>query len=444
MNYDEAIAYIAQAGSRGILPGLDRMEGLLEKTGHPERACKVIHVAGTNGKGSVCTYIAAILQAAGYRVGRYVSPTIYDYRERIQINGRFIGCGELADWMAVVKTADEECQSRGTAGASAFELETALAFLYFRAMACDFVVLETGMGGLADATNVVEKPLVSVITAIGMDHMGFLGDSIEAIALQKGGIIKLGCPVVLNGDNAAAKEVLLNICRRQKYTWRVVYARDAAGSEASLEEGQYFDYAHHKGLHTWLLGSYQPANAALAIETVQMLADMGLDGLNDSAIEKGIEEARWPGRFEVVSRRHLIIVDVAHNPDGVRALCDSVRLYLKDRRVILLMGVFKDKDYGQMLRLASELSDTLITYKPCQERGLDAEALARAARECSRTGEGEQMSCFHYVEAAVSQEAALERALSLGGPEAAILSFGSLSTVAGLDRAVRRLVDGKD
>lgn len=445
MNYKEAMDYIGSIGARGIMPGMTRIECLLEETGHPEMACNVIHVAGTNGKGSVCTYIASVLRAAGYRVGRYVSPTLYDYRERIQINGQWMTEEETAEWMTVVKEADDRMQDRGIEGASAFELETVLAFLYFQNKECDFIVLETGMGGRLDATNVVLHPVVAVITSLGMDHMQYLGDTIEAIASEKGGIIKRGRPAVVCADNGKAADVLKDICSKQQAPCYPVYSDHVVIRQSSLEQGQYFDYGDYRDLRTGMLGSYQPGNAAVAIEAIKVLIHLSAkdfpaavkylpsERLNPQLIRQGIRQAVWPGRFEVVSDDPLIIVDGAHNPDGAKALKASVCQYLKGRRIILVMGVFADKDYRQMVKIVSELSDTLITFRPAQDRGLDAAKLAEAAAPC-----------FRYIQTAESQREAVDRALSLCGTEDVILSFGSLSTVGELKHIIRRIRDEKN
>lgn len=445
MNYEETLDYIGSIGVRGIMPGLTRIRCLLEETGHPEMACNVIHVAGTNGKGSVCTYIASVLCAAGYRVGRYVSPTLFDYRERIQINGQWITEEETAEWMTMVREADDRMQARGIEGASAFELETVLAFLYFKYHRCDFVVLEAGMGGRMDATNVVPRPVLSVITSIGMDHMSFLGDTIEAIASEKGGIIKEGRPVVIGAGSRSAEDVLMNICRERHARYVVVRPENVKVTQASMENGQCFNYGDCQGLRTGMPGSYQASNAAIAVSAVRMLSAMKPEefssavtcmpskAINEQTIRKGIASAVWPGRFEVVSKEPLMIVDGAHNPDGARALRDSARKYLSGRRLILVMGVFADKDYRQMLQILSDISDTLIAFKPEQARGLDANKLSEAAA-----------SCFRYTEAAVSQEQAVRKALSICSGDDAILAFGSLSTVAGLELILRRIADEKD
>lgn len=439
MTYEEALDFIDKISVSGMKPGLERMVRLLDELAHPERACRIIHVAGTNGKGSVCTFIAAILQAAGYKVGRYISPTLYDYRERIQVNGQWIGKADVAACMAPVCEAAARLEADGVAEPTVFEAETAMAFIYFKKMNCDFVLLEAGMGGRMDATNVIGKPVLSVITAIGMDHMAYLGDTIAAIAREKGGIIKKGCPVVMDGSNEKAVQVLTDICRERGCPYRVMRPATLRLRASSLTEGQFFDYNEWPMLRTQMPGSYQTANAAVALEAVEQLRTMNGDSranaglrqcLTEDVIRKGIEAAWWPGRFEIIGRKPLIIADGAHNPDGARALAASIRQYLDGRRIILVMGVFADKDYGQMLLIMSEISDTLITFKPDQPRGLDAQKLADAAE-----------NDYDHIEAAISQSDAIQRALVLCGTEDVIISFGSLSTIAGLCDILKKIQD---
>lgn len=421
MTYEEALDFINRISAGGIIPGLERMERLLDELDHPERACRLIHLAGTNGKGSVGTFIASILETAGYKVGRYISPTLYEYRERVQVNGQWIDKAAVAECIDCICGAVMRMEADGVAAPSAFEAETAMAFLYFKKRNCDFVLLEAGMGGRLDATNVIEKPILSVITAIGMDHMAYLGDTIEAIAREKGGIIKAGCPVVMDGSNKEALSVLEEICQERGCTYRVMHPERLHLRTASLEDGQSFDYGEWKMLRTRMPGSYQTANGAVALEAIEQLNAALPHALTDKVIRKGLEAAWWPGRFEIISRSPLVIADGAHNPDGARALAASVSQYLEGRRRILIMGVFADKDYRQMLSVMSEVSDTLIAFKPDQPRGLHAQALADAAKEY-----------FTYTEAAVSQEAAVKRALDMYQSEDVIISFGSLSTIAGL------------
>ena len=439
MNYDEAMDYIETVSCSGIMPGLVRIQALLEKTGHPEKDCNVIHVAGTNGKGSVCTYISSILMAAGYRVGRYVSPTLFDYRERIQLNGRWISKEDTARFMSKVREANEKMQSEGMEGASAFELETVMAFLYFASVDCDFVVLETGMGGRLDATNVVPEPVISVITSIGMDHMHFLGDTIEAIAAEKGGIIKEKRPVIIGAGRQAAVDTLINIAQQKHSDYSVTDQKDVHITDRDLYHGQRFDFDSYHGVITKMAGSCQPWNAAIAMKAAEKLCRMTesdfpvklskLPGacINKSVIKEGIVSAEWPGRFEVLETEPPLIIDGAHNPDGVQSLADSMAAYLSQWSVILVMGVFADKDYSRMLEMVSAYSDTLIAFKPENPRGLAANALAEAASVY-----------FKQSIASESQEEALRTARKLSGGRKAIVCFGSLSTMAGWYRLMGR------
>ena len=445
MNYDEAMNYIETVSCSGIMPGLVRIQALLEKTGHPEKDCNVIHVAGTNGKGSVCTYISSILMKAGYRVGRYVSPTLFDYRERIQINDSWISKEDTAYWMSRVREADERMQAEGMEGASAFELETVMAFLYFKSYGCDFVVLETGMGGRLDATNVVPEPVISLITSIGMDHMHFLGDTIEDIASEKGGIIKENRPVVIGAGRSTAVETLVDIAEQKHSEYSVVDQKDVHIINRDLYQGQQFDFDIYQVVFTGMAGSCQPWNAAIAMKGAERLCSMTekdfpgqiskLPGacINEAVIKKGIQKAFWPGRFEVLEKKPPLIIDGAHNPDGVKSLTESMGAYLTKWPVILVMGVFADKDYSQMLQMVSAYSDTLITFKPENPRGLAADALAETASVY-----------FKQTIAADSQEDALRIARKLSGGKKAMVCFGSLSTMSGWYRLTgRKSLDGE-
>ena len=288
------------------------------------------------------------------------------------------------------------------------------------------------MGGRLDATNVVPQPLVSVITSIGMDHMKFLGDTIEAIASEKGGIIKDKRPAVIGAGRSEAVDTLVEICHQKHCRYRIV-DRDAAVIHiADLYEGQIFDYENCRNIRTVMAGCCQPWNASIAIAAVELLCELpagdfpaGISKLPGQWIDQqkmaeGIASARWPGRFEVLEDVPPLIIDGAHNPDGVKSLIDSIALYLRDWPVILVMGVFADKDYTQMLEMVSAYSNTLIAFKPGNPRGLSSDALAERASHY-----------FKQVTAAASQEEALKMARKLGAGKAAIVCFGSLSTMAG-------------
>lgn len=416
MTYEETMDWIQQIGKSGIVLGLERMEELLNRLGRPERALNIIHVAGTNGKGSVCTFIAAILEAAGYKVGRYISPTLYDYRERIQMNGAYIEPEVLAEGMSRIREICESMAADGLEVPTVFEVETALSFWYFKKKSCDFVVLETGMGGRFDSTNVVEHPVLSVITSISMDHMAQLGNTLSAIAFEKAGILKSGTPAVLASQKPEAMDVLLAQCREKNIPSAVVARDQLVVRERRLFVHQTFDYKQYKGLSIHLDGTYQVENACLAIEAIEALK---LQIPMERAITQGLSGARWPGRFQCLSKEPLIFIDGAHNPDGAAALRETIETYFPERRKILVMGVFADKDYEAILKEMHSVSEMLISFTPQNVRGLDSGDLKIAAQR--------------YFDRAIdgkTGENALEIAKRQAGPEDVIIIFGSLSTIS--------------
>lgn len=433
MTYEETMAWIQQVGKSGIVLGLERMEELLNRLGRPERALRIIHVAGTNGKGSVCTFIAAILEAAGYKVGRYISPTLYDYRERIQINGVHIEPEALAEGMSKIREACESMAADGLEAPTVFEAETALGFWYFKKKLCDYVVLETGMGGRLDSTNTVEHPVLSVITPVSMDHMVQLGNTLSAIAFEKAGILKAGTPAVFSPQKPEVMRVLLEQCRKKNISptvaaWDELNVKERrlfdnddglsaqAGKTVSMEACQTFDYKEYKNLMIHLGGTYQVQNACLAIEAVEALeTQMSMR----EAIVQGLENARWPGRFQCLSKEPLIFIDGAHNPEGAVSLRESIEAYFPERRKILVMGVFADKDYISILKEMNSVSSVLITFTPENARGLDSAELKIAAQDY-----------FSQAIDAKTAENALELAKKRARPEDVIIIFGSLSTIS--------------
>lgn len=423
MTYDETFAWIHQMEQFGIHLGLTRMEELLKRMGRPDRCLKIIHVAGTNGKGSVCTFIASILGAAGYSVGRYISPTLVEYRERIQMDGQMIEEEDLSEGMSLVREICEGMAIDGLEVPTIFEIETAVAFWYFKKQSCDYVVLEVGMGGRLDSTNVIEHPVLNVIASISMDHMVQLGDTLCAIATEKAGIIKEGTPVVVYPQAEEALEVIRQVCE-EKHTHPVIadWSRLVLKERRLFEESmilkacQTFDYKDYKACQIHLAGTYQIQNACLAIEAIEALKP---EKMERAYIYKGLFEAQWPGRFECLSREPIVFIDGAHNPEGAESLRESVEAYFPDTKRTLVMGVFKDKDYDQILRIMSEVSDTLITFTPKHPRGLESSALASQATHY-----------FDDVEDGQTARKALERAKIKTDPGGLILIFGSLSTIS--------------
>lgn len=422
MNYKEALAFVEEINSIGIVPGLDSIKALCSELGNPQEALKFVHVAGTNGKGSTVAYISTILKSAGYKVGRYVSPTIFEYRERIQLNGRNITQKAFAEGMELVKGACERLVERGMSHPTPFEVETALMFWYFQKMQCDIVVLETGMGGLLDATNLIENTLVAVITSVGMDHMQFLGKTLEEIAYQKAGIIKNDCYVMCMMQNDAVIQVVEKECEKKNCTLITADAKNANHVRFGIEKQQ-FDYAGMKKLEISLAGQFQIANAVLAIEVVKALGQKGFT-ISEKAIRTGLKETKWPGRFTLVSKKPIFIVDGAHNEDAATKLANSIEFYFTNRRIIYIMGVLKDKEYDKIIDLTHKYADQIITITPPQNpRGMQALELAK---EISKVHEN--------VTAVDSLEEAVEISRLLAGKDDVIIAFGSLSYLGNLMR----------
>lgn len=415
MKEREVMEYIEGLSSRGIVPGLDSVRELCRRLGDPQKTLKFVHVAGTNGKGSVSAYIAAALRCGGYSVGRYISPVIYEYRERIQVNDRNIAKEALCRLMERVKKVCDEMASEGLQQPTAFEAETALGFLYFREKCCDIVVLETGMGGLLDATNVIDTTVLSVLTSISRDHMKFLGNDLVQIAAQKAGILKPGVPAVSGGQAAEVYGVIADRAAALDCPFTVVEPSQITSVKYGLER-QRFTYGGYAGLEISLAGRYQIENAALAVEALRLLGQCGFR-VTEQRLRQGLAQARWPGRFTVAGRKPYFILDGAHNEDGAKRLAESVEFYFTNKRIIYIMGVLKDKEYGKMIAATHGLADQIITVTPPENpRALPAYELAQEAAKVHPN-----------VTAADSLEEAVEMSRLLAGKEDVIVAFGTLS-----------------
>lgn len=415
MNFREAMEYISQAGKFGIVPGLDGVRDLCGRVGDPQKSLRFVHVAGTNGKGSVCAYVANVLKCGGYRVGRYVSPVISDYRERIQVNDALITKSALCRHLERLRAACDEMTAEGRPHPTAFEIETVMGFLYFAEKKCDIVVLETGMGGALDATNVVENTLVAALTPISRDHMQFLGNTLGEIAAQKAGIIKAGCRVVTAEQEAEADAVIRKRAAELACPLTVAGSRRAGHVRYGLDR-QRFDYDDLKNLEITLAGRYQIENAVQALAVLETLGSLGFP-VAERKIREGMATTRWPGRFTVVDKKPYFIVDGAHNEDAARRLAQSLELYFPNRRIVYIMGMLKDKECGKVIALTHALADQIITVTPPDNpRALPA---YRLAQEICKVHPG--------VTAADSLEEAVEMSRLLAGKEDVILAFGSLS-----------------
>jgi dihydrofolate synthase/folylpolyglutamate synthase len=414
MTYEEAREFIDQSNQYGSVLGLDTITNLLDRLGNPQEQLKVIHVAGTNGKGSTTAFIAAILSASGYRVGRYISPALFSYRERIQIASDYITEEGVCDAITVIQPICEAMVREGFAHPTSFEIETAMAMLYFHWQQVDFAVIEVGLGGRLDATNVVSNPICCVITSISMDHMQFLGDSLEKITKEKAGIIKKGAPVVTVNKSPEVLFVLKQTCNDVGTSIVVANTEEVSPTEFS-PEGTTFRYLDQEYTIP-LLGLHQIENAILAIETARILRQCGYP-INEKAIKIGLQEAKWRGRFEILRRKPYVIMDGAHNEDAALQLKESIQLYFANRRIIFIMGVFADKNYRRILEITAPLAQVILTITPSNTRALNSTQLANEAK---------QYGSATVIDAGTIQQA-LTRAYEEATEEDVIIAFGSLS-----------------
>lgn len=415
MNYKEARVYLDEVSKYGSVLGLESMRELLHRLGDPQNELKFIHISGTNGKGSVLAYLSTILSGAGYRTGRYISPTLFSYRERIQVDGEYIEKESLACHVTAIAAAAEDMQKAGLPSPTVFEIETALAFLYFKEKRCDIVTLEVGCGGLLDATNVITTTLMEVIASISMDHTDLLGDTLAKIAAQKAGIIKPDTMVVSAQQKSEAAQVIEDTCKEQHCTLQMVDESKISNVHYGAD-GQTFSYKTWENVAISLAGSYQIKNAALAIEGVEALRKLGY-ALSDQQVREGLLHTAWRGRFTTLRRDPTVIIDGAHNPAAALELKESLERYFPGKTLYFVMGMFKDKDYAQVIDLTASLARHIITVEtPGNSRAMPARELAEAVGKVNPS-----------VEWADSVAHGVEKALAMAGKEDAVIVFGSLS-----------------
>lgn len=425
MNYTEAMQFLSEAGKRGIVPGLDNIRNLLKYLNDPQDKLQFVHVAGTNGKGSTTAMIASVAAAAGYTAGRYTSPAVFCDREKYAVNGRWITEDEYAACMEEVAAAVRRMESDGLTLPTSFEVETALAMVHFLHSKCDLVVLETGMGGAMDATNAVSNTLVAVLTAIGMDHVKFLGATIEEIAAQKAGIIKPGCSVVLHRQSDAVTQTVRKACEANHASLRIT-APETIDVLPCTGAGQRFRCAGYT-IDLPLEGTFQQHNAAGAIEAVLALREKGFR-IPDEAILSGLKNVNWPGRMQQICARPKVYIDGAHNPNAAARLAETIPLLWPDKRTVLIMGVLADKDFGEVAQMVCPFAQHVITVTPKNPRALDARSLADAVRP----------HCLQ-VQAADSAAEALKIAIGHAGEDGIVLAFGSLSYLNEIALAAKEL-----
>ncbi len=409
MTYEEALTYIHSVCWKGSVPGLSRTRELLAKMGNPEKGMKYVHITGTNGKGSTAAMTASVLRKAGYKVGLYTSPFLWRFNERMNADGQDISDEELAQITAEIKPlADSMAESP-----TEFELVTAIGFAFFARHNCDIVVLEVGMGGAMDSTNVIPAPEVAVMTNIGLDHTEYLGNTLEAIAETKSGILKPGCQAVLYPSAPEVEAVVRRVCLEKNIPLAVADF-GAIYSNSRDFSGQVFDYKGYKNIALPLLGEHQLRNCSVVIETVEALRRQGWE-ITDENLYEGIRDTVWPGRFELLRRDPVFIVDGGHNPQCLEALAENVREYLAGRHIVALTGVMADKDYTDMYAEMAPLVDRFVTVTPDNPRAMAASDLAIFLQRFGKPAQASQ-----------SVERGVLDAVELAGKDGVVLAFGSL------------------
>lgn len=419
MTINEVLDYIHSVCWKGMMPGLERVTELLDKMGNPQKDLKFIHIAGTNGKGSTAAMTASILRKAGYRTALYTSPYIYQFGERMQVNGEMISDEDLIAITEYIKPLADTMAETPTE----FELITCIAFEFFKRRKCDIVVLEVGLGGLLDATNVISTPEVAVITNIGLDHTDILGNTLEEIAFNKAGIIKENGHAVIYRGTPGVEKVFEDTCREKNTKLKKANFDGLKLKSHDLFE-QVFDCGEYKDIHLPLLGDHQLHNAAVVLAVAETLQEIGWKITREN-IYDGIRDVSWPGRFDIVCRDPLFIIDGGHNPQCLEALVKNIQDYLAGRRVIALTGVLADKDYGDMYKPVMPYIEQFVCVTPPNPRRLMAEELAQHLQNVG----AKATACETIPEG-------VQKAIQLAGSDGVVLCFGSLYTIGDIRNAL--------
>ena len=450
VTYQEAKDYLEQTSKTGMIFGLDTIRNLLEELGNPQDELKFVHLAGTNGKGSVLSYTASILIQAGYRTGQYTSPALISKREQIQMNGEWITKEYFAKLVMEVKEAVSRLRDKEKSLPTVYEVETAMAFLYFKKEKCDIVVLETGMGGRDDATNIVKNTLVAGFTSISLDHMSFLGETIEEIATVKAGIIKPHCRVVSGIQKPSVLDIVEStfLAVQSEVIDRVPSLKIDCGEDSSqvdntsqlgkepllfrsvceediriLEEtykGQSFTYKDSEPYTIQMIGRHQVENAAIALEIIAELQELGFE-ISEANIKSGLAKTKFFGRFTLVGEKPIFIVDGAHNENGVLRLRENITGLFPNQKMTFIMGIYKDKMVGKIVETILPLAEAVVTVSLFnEERTITGEELKRI---CERTLNHRDLE----ITACTSIKEAVELAIGNAGEDGVVIAFGSLS-----------------
>ena len=435
MNYEEAMNYIEGIGKFGSKYGLERTLRLLELLGDPQKNIKIIHIAGTNGKGSTTAMVTKMLRGAGFKTGMYTSPYLEEFEERIQIDGKNIPKDKLTSLIEEVKTVIEKVAQEGYEYPTQFEIITAIMFLYFYREKVDYAVVEVGLGGRLDSTNVI-IPEVSVITSISLDHMDLLGDTLEKIASEKSGIIKKGIPVVIYPQKEEAAEVIKNAARENNSLLRNVNINDVKlvgiNYEEVYQEVEVNTINNVYRVKLPLLGEHQILNLAVALNTIEVLFEKNNIKIDTNSIENSLCDVKWIGRLEVLNKKPLVVIDGAHNIDGIRALRKNSELYFKYNKMYLILGILADKQVSEMIKEITPKAAKVFAVTPHSERAALCQDL-----------KNEIVKFNENAEAFESYEEAFKSAFNEAKEDDLILVSGSLYMIGDMRKVINSFIKNK-
>ncbi len=422
MTYKESLEYIEEKNNLGSVLGLEIITELLNRLDNPQNKIKVIHIAGTNGKGSILSYVESILIESGYRVGRYVSPTIFTYLERFQINGIYISEDSFAKYITIIQDVITNMIADGYPSPTSFEIETVISFLYCMDENVDYMLLETGMGGRLDATNVVASPTCEVIASISMDHMSFLGDTLEKIAIEKSKIIKKNTICVSYDNQEVVNKVIEEECDRQNT--EVIFTN--ANKLEILEEniaGTRFIYKDNE-YHIEMIGIHQVYNSITAIEVIDAICRVdNISNINYNRIYVGLRKTNWQGRFEIINETPIVIRDGAHNVDAAKSVANAIEKHFTNKRIVYIIGMLKDKEYDKVLNITGKYANIIYTITAPGIRGLDSKVLCESARKYNSDVRDRGDIDINLV---------LKEAILEAGEDGVVIVFGSLSYIGNI------------